>query len=143
MEEFIISKRLHIANEESCYTTFQTCRGASNIDLMVTNNTAINYLQEWVVYDGESCSDHNIIKYTLGNDAAEAAEQNNTDTRYIVTPKSMATFQEAVIQRMRQIALEMGMEGKGEDELDEILCQRATATPNIEAAVDELQTILD
>ena len=48
MEEFIISKRLHIANEESCYTTFQTCRKASNIDLTVTNNTAINYLQEWV-----------------------------------------------------------------------------------------------
>ena len=55
----------------------------------------------------------------------------------------MATFQEAVIQRMRQIALEMGMEGKGEDELDGILCQKATATPNIEAALDELQTILD
>jgi len=143
MEEFIISKRLHIANEESCYTTFQTCRKASNIDLTVTNNTAINYLQEWVVCDEESCSDHNIIKYTLGIDAAEAAEKNNTDTRYIVTQESMATFQEAVIHRMRQIALEKEMEGKGEDELDEILCQRATATPNIEAAVDELQTILD
>ena len=90
------------------------------------------------LYDGGSCSDHNIIKYTLGNNAAEAAEENNIDTRYIVTPKSMATFQEAVTQRMRQIALEMGMEGKGEDELDDILCQRATATPNIEAAVDEL-----
>jgi exonuclease III len=143
MEEFIISKRLHIANEESCYTTFQTCRGASNIDLTVINNTAINYLQEWVVYDGESRSDHNIIKYTLGNDAVEAAEKSNTDTRCIVTSKNMETFQEAVIQRMKQIALEMGMEGKGEDELDEILCQRATATPNIEMAVDELQTVLD
>ena len=115
MEEFILSMRLHIANEENCYTTFQTCRGASNIDLMVTNNTAINYLQEWVVYDGESCSDH-IIKYTLGIDAAEAAEKNNPDTRYFVTQENMATFQEAVIQRMGQIALEKGMEGKGEDE---------------------------
>ena len=142
MEEFILSMRLHIANEENCYTTFQTCRGASNIDLTVTNNTAINYLQEWVLYNGESCSDH-IRKYPPGKDAVETAEKNNTDTRYIVTPKSMATFQEAVIQRMRHTALEMGMEGKGEDELDEILCQRATATPNIEAAVDELQTILD
>jgi hypothetical protein len=73
MDEFIINKQLHIANEDSCYTTFQTCRGASNIDLTVINNTIINYLQEWVVYDGESCSDHNIIKYILGNDAFEAA----------------------------------------------------------------------
>jgi hypothetical protein len=55
----------------------------------------------------------------------------------------METFQEAAIQKMRQIALEMGMEGKGEDELDEILSQRATETPNIEVAVDELQTVLD
>jgi hypothetical protein len=46
MEEFLISKHLHIANEESHYTTFQTCRGASNIDLTVFNNTAINYLQD-------------------------------------------------------------------------------------------------
>jgi len=116
MEEFLTSKRLHFANEESCYTTFQTCRGASNIDLTVTNNTAINYLQEWDIYDGESCSDHNIVKYTLGIDAAEAAEKNNPDTRYFVTQENMATFQEAVIQRMGQIALEKGMEGKGEDE---------------------------
>jgi hypothetical protein len=143
MEEFIIIKRLHIANEQSCYTKFQTSRGASNIDLTVINNTAINYPQEWFVYDGEICSDHNIIKYTLRNYVVGAAEKNNTDTRYIVTAKNMETFQEAVIRRMRQIALEMGMEGKGEDELDEILCQRATATPNIEVAVDKLQTVLD
>jgi len=51
MEEFLISKRLHIANEESSHTTFQTCRGASNIDLTVLSNTAINYLQDWAVYD--------------------------------------------------------------------------------------------
>jgi hypothetical protein len=55
----------------------------------------------------------------------------------------MDTFQETVIQRMKKIALEMGMAGKGEDELDEILCQRETATPNIDVAVDELQTVLD
>jgi hypothetical protein len=51
MEEFLISKQLYIANEESRYTTFQTCRGVSNIDLTVLNNTAINYLQDWTVYD--------------------------------------------------------------------------------------------
>jgi hypothetical protein len=55
----------------------------------------------------------------------------------------METFQETVIERMRQIALEIGVEGKGENVLDEILCQRATGTPNIEIALDELQTVLD
>jgi hypothetical protein len=84
MEELLINKHLHIANEESRYTTFQTCRGASYIDLAIFNNTAINYLQEWAVYDRESCSDH-IIQYALGNGAFQAAEINNTGTMYIVT----------------------------------------------------------
>ena len=60
LEEFLIGNHLHIANEESCNTTFQTTRGASNIDLTIFNNTAIKYLQDWAVYDRESCSDHNI-----------------------------------------------------------------------------------
>jgi hypothetical protein len=55
----------------------------------------------------------------MGNDAVEVAEKNNTDTRYIVIPMNIKTFQEAVILRMKKIALEVGMEGKGE-ELDEI-----------------------
>jgi len=49
-EEFLISNQLHIANIESNYTTFQTCRGASNIDLTILNNTAIKYPQDWAVY---------------------------------------------------------------------------------------------
>jgi len=48
MEEFLISNQLHIANIESSYTTFQTCRGESKIDLMILKNTAIKYLQDWL-----------------------------------------------------------------------------------------------
>ena len=138
-----IKKRLHIANEESRYTTFQTCRGASNIDLTVLNNTAINCLQDWAVYDRESCSDHNIIQYALGNEAFQAAEINNIGIRYTVTQKNMMKFQERVIQTMQQIAGETAMTVKGKDTIDETLCRRLTKAPNIEAAVDELQAILD
>jgi len=66
MEEFIISRHLHIAKEESQYTTFQTCRGANNIYLTVINKTALKVLQDWDIYDQESCSDHNIIKFDIG-----------------------------------------------------------------------------
>ena len=37
MEEFIISKQLHTANEENSHTTFWTSRGARNIDLTILN----------------------------------------------------------------------------------------------------------
>jgi hypothetical protein len=61
VEEFIITHQLYIANEESCHTTFQNSRGASDIDLTILNNTAIKLIQEWGMHDKDSCSDHNII----------------------------------------------------------------------------------
>jgi hypothetical protein len=143
MEEFLISKHLHIANEESHYTTFQSCHGASNIDLTVLNNTAINFLQDLAIYDQESCSDHTIIQYALGNEALQAAETNNMGIKYTVTQKNMLKIQERVIKKMEQIARETGMVVKEEDTLDETLCQRVTTAPNIKAAVDELQAALD
>jgi hypothetical protein len=36
LEEFLMNKQLHIINEESCLTTFQSNRGTSNIDITVT-----------------------------------------------------------------------------------------------------------
>ena len=45
LEGFLIGNHLHIANEESCNTTFQTSRVASNIYLTIFNNSANKYLQ--------------------------------------------------------------------------------------------------
>jgi alkylated DNA nucleotide flippase Atl1 len=66
LEEFIINEQLHIANEESSYT-FQTERGASNIYLRVLNTQAVDYIKDWAMHEQESCSDHKIIKYEIGN----------------------------------------------------------------------------
>jgi len=54
MDEFLISRQLHIANEESCRTTFWTSRGASNIDLTILNNQAIGLISGWTIHDQES-----------------------------------------------------------------------------------------
>ena len=64
-------------------------------------------------------------------------------TYVYMTQKNSVKFQERVIQAMEQIARETGTEVKGEDTLDETLCQRVTKAPNIETAVDELQAVLD
>ena len=81
MEEFITINQLYNANEESCYTTFQNSRRASNIDLTILNNTAIKLIQEWAMHDKESCSDHNIIHYVLGNEAFRPDVTNNKERR--------------------------------------------------------------
>ena len=81
---------MHIANEESNSNTFQTERGASNIDLTILNNKAIDYITDWKIHDQESCSDHNIIKYGLGkgNDLIQQTVSNKAGTRYRVTRKN-------------------------------------------------------
>jgi len=84
LEEFIISEQLHIANEESSSYMFQTERGASNIDLTIMNNQAIDYVIDWKIHDQESCSNHKIIKYGIGkgNDLFQKTGSNKTGTRY-------------------------------------------------------------
>jgi endonuclease/exonuclease/phosphatase family metal-dependent hydrolase len=65
LEELLRSRQLYTANEESSYKTFQSGRGASNIDLTILNNQAIEIINDWTIHDYESCSDH-ILKYELG-----------------------------------------------------------------------------
>jgi len=47
LEEFLLSKHLHLMNEESNLTTFLNSRGSSNIDLTVINNHLLRAVQHW------------------------------------------------------------------------------------------------
>jgi alkylated DNA nucleotide flippase Atl1 len=46
LEEFLMSKQLHILKEESVYTTFRSRRGTSNIDTTVISNQLLNRVVE-------------------------------------------------------------------------------------------------
>jgi hypothetical protein len=59
LEEHLISRDLHIMNEESERTTFQSWSGRSNIDLTIVNNRLLKKLNDWEISEDESCSDHN------------------------------------------------------------------------------------
>lgn len=61
LEEFLISKNLHVRNEERTLTTYRSSRGSSNIDLTVISNQILRAVKVWEVSDQESCSDHSII----------------------------------------------------------------------------------
>ena len=129
MEEFIISRHLHIANEESHYTTFQTCRGASNIDLTVINNTALKILQDWNIYDQESCSDHNIIQFEIRKEKPQVEENNNSGIKYIVNKANIGKFQERIMQALEQVARDTRKEDDRANTIDE---DRAKTKTNIE-----------
>jgi hypothetical protein len=79
----------------------------------------------------------------MGNEAFRENASNNKGTKYVVTHKNMMELQQKIIHTMEQIAMGTGMVEEGKDTLDEILCQRVAMMPNVEEAVDEIQTALE
>jgi hypothetical protein len=64
LEEFFASNQLHIINEDSTGTTFQSIRGSSNIVLTIVNNQMLAAIKDCEISEEESCSDHNIKNLT-------------------------------------------------------------------------------
>jgi hypothetical protein len=84
LEEILMSKQINILNEESKYTTFRSRRGDSNIDINAINNQLLNTVVEWEISEQESCSDHNIIGYAIGQTADHGTAVDKQELRYIV-----------------------------------------------------------
>jgi endonuclease/exonuclease/phosphatase family metal-dependent hydrolase len=61
LEEFFASNQLHIINEDSARTTFQSSRRSSNIDYITMNNQMLAVIKDWEISEEEHSSDHNII----------------------------------------------------------------------------------
>jgi len=81
LEEYLISRDLHVMNEESERTTFQSRRGRSNIDLTIVNNQLLKKLNDWEISEDESYSDHNIIKFKIGNGTNHETQHNYNGIR--------------------------------------------------------------
>ena len=145
LEEFLISRQLYTANEESCYKNCQSGRGASNIDLTILNNQAIEIINDWTIHDHESCSDHNILKYELGKveDFHRDTGTSMTRMRYTVTQRDTGKFLERFIYIMEQQITGIITEEVGVEKLDEALSQRIQSASNIEEIVEEFHDALD
>jgi len=88
LEEILTSRDLHIMDEESEKTTFQSRRGSSNIDLTVINNRLIQNFHDWEISEDESCSEHNIIKFKLGHETKQVTQHKHRGIRYIIQEKT-------------------------------------------------------
>ena len=67
LEDYLTSRHLNIINEDSDHTTYQR-RGRSNKDLTITNKRILKYVKDWEVSTEDSCSDHSIIKFNIGQE---------------------------------------------------------------------------
>jgi hypothetical protein len=59
LEEYLAATHLHIINEYSVGITFNNTRGASNIDLIITNNNLLKHILDWEISEEDSLADHN------------------------------------------------------------------------------------
>ena len=102
LEEFLLNQQLYILNEESQQTTFRSSRGASNIDITVTNGRLLSTVTDWEISDQDSCSDHSIIRYVIRQRTAPRLSINNDEARYKVNDEGKQKFQENLLRLTEQ-----------------------------------------
>jgi len=71
LKEYIVSRHLHIINEEFYRATFFNCRGRSNTDLTITNYNLLAKVSEWEISNEDSLSEQNYIQYTIREGGAK------------------------------------------------------------------------
>jgi hypothetical protein len=80
--------------KESAYTTLRSRRGTSNIDVIVISFQLLNTVVEWEISEQESCSDHSIFQYAIGQGADHTTATDDQELRYIVKRDNEDNFSE-------------------------------------------------
>jgi hypothetical protein len=137
LKEFLLSKHLHILNEESNSTTFLNSRGSSKIDLTVISNQLLTAVEHWEVSDQESCSDHHIIKFAVGQGSWGSSKEENQGVRYIVKGEDIDKFQGNLLRLQEERLNTTNTEG-GTVDLGVTLSKRANEESDIEKLIEEL-----
>ena len=137
LDEFLNYHQLHIINEDSARTTFQSSRGSSNIDLTVTNNHMLADIEDWEIMEEESCSDHNIVKYSLNYNLDKAHEYNFQGLRFIIKEHQRADDHKNL---RRQIIknFQVGNDGGNIAEMDERLVERLTSQEDVGVFIERM-----
>jgi len=136
LEDFLTSNYLHILNEDSDYPTFSGARGSSNIDLSIVNTQLLRTMYGWEIWDQDSCSDHNIIRFTLGHDCHDKITPRNQEPRYIVQRRNINIFHKTLTQLVTARACKTHSQVDTGD-LDSTLAKTVRSGGDIEKTVDD------
>jgi hypothetical protein len=141
LDEYLMSKQLYILNEESLNSTFRNRRGVSNIGLKIITNQLLRTVAQWEISDQESSSDHNIIKYVIGQGDSNRESVEFQNVRYLFRKENYAIFQENLIQ-LAKTKLCGSHIAETTEELDTMLCARVDEEVDIEKSTEEFHDIL-
>ena len=128
-------------NEDSEMTTFQSTRGSSNTDLTISNNKLLKEVQDWKIIEEESCSDHKIIQFYIGQYNAHQTGSDFQNIKYVVREKNRRKFETLITQEM---AKQMCGSTKGEDNsmLDKHISLQIANTEDMEEIVSKFSDAL-
>ena len=141
LDEYLMSKQLYIFNDKDLNTTFRNRRCVSNIDLTIITNQLLRTVAQWELSDQESSSDHNIIKYVIGQGDSNRESIDFQDVRYLFKKENYAIFQENLIQLAKTTLCGLHNAETIED-LDIMLCARIAEEEDFEKSIEEFHGIL-
>ena len=123
-------------------TTFHTRRGSSNIDLTIINNLLVPTLSEWEISDEETCSDHNLITYSIGQGHCNSKKDNFHGRRYVVKEEYFDKFDNILNNRISIEFEQHHLEGETES-LDKLLSDKILEETDVETTVEKFQKALN
>lgn len=94
MEEFVVGNRIHIINEDSQLTTFESSRSTSNVDLTIADNRMATLLDECQCTEQESFSDHRIITFSTEKSRGAINKYAIHGIKYITNAEGYKCFDE-------------------------------------------------
>ena len=89
IEDFIAQYNLKILNCPSNPTTYCSNIGTSNIDITLASGHARQGVQNWLVEDGWTLSDHRVITFQYTLKTNNCPQQPYTQNRYITRAETL------------------------------------------------------
>jgi hypothetical protein len=100
MEEYIITRDLHIINTETGIPSFETNRGRSWIDLTLCNSKLTQNVSRWTCGEEESCADHKIICFDIESRSFEENAKHILRKRYNTKVDNWGTFERNLVKNV-------------------------------------------
>ena len=101
LEEFLISNRLNIVNEDRQLTTSESNRGSSNVDLTVVDSTIATLINNWQCNEHESFSDHWHSTFRIEKRKAITNDYNYHGVKHITSEEGFKWFEDSFIKETK------------------------------------------
>jgi hypothetical protein len=134
LEEIVISNRIHIANEDSKLTTFESNKCTSKVDLTIADDKIVILRNNWQCNDQESFSDHGIITFHIEKSKDITNVYTFHCTKYITSEESSKKFHDNFIEEIKT-----NFKISETENLDNTLYALVTSETDVENAVEKYQ----